>query len=66
MCIYDFEKIDHIYNIYPKYVWTFNAYMKKMYLQTNILSLSKFWDEIVWDVTPWPTFKKKTLSDPVY
>lgn len=41
MCIYYFEKIDHICNIYPKYVRTSNAYMKKcIYKQTFIHCLN--------------------------
>lgn len=45
------KKFGHIY-IYTKYVWTFNEY-------ADILFISKSWDEIVWVVTPGPTFKTK-------
>lgn len=43
ICNYYFEKTDHIFNIYPKYVETFNAYMKNYTNKHYFAALYKFW-----------------------
>lgn len=56
MYICHLKKISHIYNIYLNYIWTSNAYIKNTYNQTFLYFLN-LGDEIMWIVTPWPTFE---------